>query len=173
MALSPGYGTSFKIKLVPDTQVCHPDVVSEETSRLRQRLMQLGERHQHQLELLLGERGPLIHGSFGTRRRVCGGENCRCTRGELHESKYLSATHRGQVRQVHVPAPEEADVDARVRRYARFKKARAELAALAQEQLQLVDSLGRSLLVPYPKDNPLPTPAPRGRPAKSNAKGVS
>ena len=141
--------------------------MSEETSRLRQQLVQLGERHQRQLGLLLGERGPLIHGCFGTRKRVCGGENCRCTRGELHESKYLSATHGGVVRQVHVPASEEADVDAGVKRLLRFKKARADLAALAQQQLQLVDRLGTSLLAPYPKDNPLPTPAPRGRPPKS------
>jgi hypothetical protein len=141
--------------------------MSRDLSRLRQRLLQAREEWQRQLELLLGERGPLIRGSFGTRRRVCGTPNCRCARGELHESKYLTASDEGKARQVHVPAGDEVMVAAGVDGYRRFHERRSRLAALTQEQLNLVDELGRSLLQPYPPDHPLPPPKRRGRPPKA------
>jgi len=140
-----------------------------ETSRLRQRLAEVGREHGRQLELLLGERGPLIRGSFGTRARVCGNPGCRCTRGARHESKYLTAPDGGRVRQVHVPASDEAQVAEGVARYRRFRWAQARVAELARVQLELADQLGRSLLAPYPPDQPLPPAARRGRVARGGA----
>lgn len=138
-----------------------------QASRTRQRLLELARQLQQQLELVLDERGPLIRGTFGTRRRVCGEPSCHCARdGELHESKYLSASDQGHTRQIHVPASEEAKVAAGVERYRRFHRERVRLAELAKKQLQLVDELGRSLLEPYPPGNPLPPARKRGRPPK-------
>ena len=137
-----------------------------QASRTRKRLLETVEQLHSQLELLLEERGPLIRGAYGTRRRVCGNPGCHCARGELHESKYLSATDQGRVRLVHVPASEESKVAAGVDRYRRFQKATARLAHLAKQQLELVDELGRSLLEPYPPGNPLPPARKRGRPPK-------
>lgn len=139
-----------------------------QASRTRRRLLETAEQMRSQLELLLEERGPLIRGAYGTRRRVCGKPGCRCAQGELHESKYLSATDAGRVRLVHVPASEEAKVAAGVERYRRFHRAGARLARLARQQLELVDELGRSLLEPYPPQNPLPAARKRGRPPKGS-----
>ncbi len=140
-----------------------------QASRVRQRLRELGEEQQRQLQLLLGERGPLIRGSFATRGRVCGGANCHCTRGELHFSKYLAATDGEKVRQVHVPAKDEVEVARGVARYRQFAKVRRHLADLAKLQLDLTEQLGRSLLKPYPPDDPLPPPRRRGRPPKETS----
>jgi len=137
--------------------------MAETTSRSRQQLRQLGEAQQRQLELLLGEHGPLIRGSFGTRARKCGKPTCRCAQGALHESKYLTASDDGRVRQVHVPAADEAKVADGVWRYRRFCRTRKKLAELAKRQLALVDALGRSLLEPYPPDDPIPPAQKRGR----------
>jgi uncharacterized protein DUF6788 len=134
-----------------------------DTSRLRQRLAEVGREHGRQLELLLSERGPLIRGSFGTRARVCGNPGCRCTRGERHESKYLTATDGGKVRQVHVPASDEGRVAEGVARYRRFRRTQARVAELAKLQLELADQLGRSLLAAYPPDHSLPPATRRGR----------
>lgn len=145
----------------------HPRLMGDETSRLRQQLLAGQDELLRQLEFFIAERGPLIRGSFGTRARVCGNPGCRCTRGELHESKYLTATDGGKVRQVHVPAADEVRVATGVKRYRRFQSERAKLklnlVKLMRRQLDLVDALGRSLLEPYPPDNPLPPPTPRGR----------
>jgi hypothetical protein len=126
----------------------------------------MADQMREQLELLLEERGPLIRGSFGVRKRVCGNPGCHCTQGQLHESKYLSATDQGRVRLVHVPAVEEAKVATGVERYRRFQRGSARLARLAKQQLELLDELGRSLLEPYPPGNPLPPAKKRGRPPK-------
>lgn len=138
--------------------------MSGDTSRLRLQLNALARRQTAQLELLLDERGPLIRGSLGVRARVCGNPGCRCARGELHESKYLSASDGGRTRQVHVPAADEVTVAAGVARYRQFQHRRAHLAELARQQLELVDALGRSLLAAYPPHKPLPPARRRGRP---------
>lgn len=137
--------------------------MADSTSRRRQQLRKLSEQLQQQLELVLGEHGPLLRGSFGKRARKCGKPTCRCARGELHESKYLTATDGDKVRQVHVPAGDEVKVAEGVARYRRFHKARKKLAQLHKRQLELVDQLGRSLLHPYPPDQPIPPARKRGR----------
>lgn len=139
----------------------------QDSSRLRQRLLGIEETRARQLQLLVGERGSLFRGTIGTRARVCGNPGCKCARGELHESKYLSAAVDGRTRQVHVPAGDEVTVAAAVERYRNFRAARAQLVELTRQQLELVDALGNSLLKPYPPDNPLPPPKRRGRPPKS------
>jgi len=142
--------------------------VGARSSHLRRRLLEARDAQVRQLDWILEQRDGLIRGSFGTRRRVCGNPGCRCARGELHESKYLTATDGGTARQVHVPAADEVRVAAGVTRYRRFREARGRLAVLAQQQLELVDEFGRSLLEPYPPDNPLPPPKRRGRPPKKD-----
>ena len=132
--------------------------MGERISRLRQRLRETSESQAHQLDLLLEDKGPLIRGSLGKRRRVCGNPTCHCATGEKHESTYLSASDGGQTRQVHVPVEHQDRVVAGVARYRRFRLAKAKLAELAQLQLELVDELGRSLLDPYPPEHPLPAP---------------
>jgi hypothetical protein len=149
--------------------------MSAETSRLRRQLLDTEHELHRQLEFILAHEGPLIRGSLGTRARVCGKPGCRCTRGELHESKYIAASDGGQMRQVHVPAADELRVADGVERYRRFREARSrladDLASLTRRQLELVDALGRSLLEPYPPDNPLPPPKRRGR--SKGGRGVS
>jgi hypothetical protein len=139
--------------------------MGERTSRLRQRLREAAERHREQIEHLLQESGPLIRGSFGTRARVCGNPGCHCARGERHTSKYLTATDGDRKRQVHVPVSDEQRVEDGVRRYRRFKQAKKRLAEIGGAALELVEDLGRALLAPYPKDNPLPAAKRRGKKA--------
>lgn len=139
----------------------------KDLSRIRQLLRATGERQARRLRALVAEHPGLIRGTFGTRRRVCGRPNCRCvTRGELHESHYLSATVEGGTRQVHVPAGDEVMVASGVRRYRRWRQRQAELLELGAEQMSLLDQLFELLLEPYPPDDPIPPPRKRGGRAK-------
>lgn len=133
------------------------------SSRVRQRLAEAAQRHLEQVELLLANKGPLIRGSFGSRRRVCGKPGCHCARGELHESKYLAASQEGKVRQVHVPESDVLEVSQGVAHYRRFLQSEAKLVELSALQLRLVSELGEAQLAPYPPENPLPPRARRGR----------
>ena len=137
--------------------------MGERTSRLRQRLLQAAEQRREQVERLLQEAGPLIRGSFGTRARVCGNPGCHCARGERHVSKYLTATDGDRQRQVHVPVADEQRVAEGVSRYRRFKETKKRLVEIGEKELELVEDLGRSLLAPYPPDDPLPPAKRRGR----------
>jgi hypothetical protein len=61
-------------------------------------------RLRSELNKLLSRQG-LLHGTLLRRKRVCGKPNCKCTRGELHESLYLVVTEGGESRQLYVPQP--------------------------------------------------------------------
>lgn len=137
--------------------------MGDTTSQLRQQLRRAADQYADLLAALLGEQGPLIRGTFRRVRRKCGRGNCRCTRGELHDSTYLAATVNGMTRQVYVPAKDEVEVAEDSERYRRFRKRRQRLGELARRHLELVDELGISLLKPYPPDNPVPPPQRRGR----------
>ena len=137
--------------------------MSGKRSLWRQELGRLAKQYDLQLDRVLHERRPLIRGTFGTRRRKCGKPNCHCVQGELHESKYVTATDGGRVRQIHVPDADEVKVEDGTYRYKRFLEARKTLGRLAKRQLELVDLLGDALLDPYPPDAPLPAAKKRGR----------
>lgn len=119
------------------------------------------------VDKLLAERPGLIRGTFGTRARKCGNPACRCAKGQLHESKYLSAAVQGQTRQVHVPAGDEVRVAEGVDRYQRWRQTRGQIAEADAELIKAIDALGVTLLVAYPPDNPIPAPRKRGRKPKT------
>lgn len=144
--------------------------MGEDKSRLRQAILDLEAERQRHLELVLGEQGPLIRGSVGRRRRVCGYSGCRCAKGELHASSYLSAAVAGRTRLVHIPEADVMHVRQAAKRYRRLRRARAQLVRLARKLVTLVDRLGNALLDRYPPGNPLPPALRRGRKAKDGSR---
>jgi hypothetical protein len=144
--------------------------VRENKSRLRRALVDVKEEHERQVEAVLGEKGPLIRGTVGRRRRKCGHSGCHCNQGELHESKYLSLAMGGRTRTVHLPEADVTRVDEAARRYRRFRRARAQLVRLGARLVELVDQLGHSLLEGYPPGDPAVPAARRGRKAQHEAR---
>lgn len=144
--------------------------MGEDKSRLRQAILRLEAERQRHLELVLGEQGPLIRGSVGRRRRVCGYSGCRCAKGERHSSRYLSAAVGGRTRLVHLPEADVMYVSKATGRYRRFRWRRAQLVRLSSRLAALVDRLGNALLEGYPPDNPLPPALRRGRKAKNGSR---
>ncbi|MDP7304275.1 MAG: hypothetical protein QGG09_14315 [Pirellulaceae bacterium] len=65
--------------------------MSAEERRWRSRLTQLVSQHR------------FMHATLLRRRRVCGKPNCRCTRGQKHESLYLMLRKQGKLHQLYVP----------------------------------------------------------------------
>ena len=57
-----------------------------------------------------------------------------------------------------------------VARYRRFRRMRKRLVELEALVLELMDDLGRSLLLPYPPEDPLPPASRRGRKAKDETR---
>jgi hypothetical protein len=113
------------------------------TQRLSSLRSQLTQALQ-QLPGLLAEcfgREPLLPGSLYTLRRKCGKPNCRCTRGELHESTALSYRGEGRPRNIS-PPPEQIDTLRTITgSYRRVRQARAKLVRWQRQLLVLVDEL--------------------------------
>ena len=114
--------------------------MTQRLSSLRSQLNQAPQQLAALLELCFG-RESLLPGSLYTLRRKCGKPNCRCTRGELHESTVLS--YRGQGRPKNIsPLPEQIDTLRKMTDdYRRVRQARAKLVRWQRELLKLVDAL--------------------------------
>ncbi|MFN2119908.1 MAG: DUF6788 family protein [Anaerolineales bacterium] len=78
----------------------------------RARMSAVERRARSQLAQLLSQRG-MMRGTLLVRTRRCGKANCRCARGEGHESLFLVISENGRTRQLFVPK----DWESRVRRW--------------------------------------------------------
>ena len=115
--------------------------MTQRLSTLRSQLTQLQQQLPQLLEDCFG-REPLLPGSLYVLRRKCGKPNCRCTRGELHESTVLSYRGQGRRPQNITPAPEQLDrLRAMTDDYRRVRQARAKLVRWQRQLLDLVDAL--------------------------------
>jgi len=114
--------------------------MNQQLSSLRSQLLAV----QHQLPQLLEEclgREPLLPGSLYTLRRKCGKPNCRCSRGELHESTVLSYRGQGRPRNISPPPEQLGALQSMTRDYRRCRQARAHLVRWQRQLLKLVDAL--------------------------------
>ena len=109
-------------------------------SRIRQALVQLRDELGLLLEVFLA-RDPLVKGSVYELRRKCGKPACACARGELHGTVVLSWSEAGRTRLRSLPPGRRSDVRTAVRRYQRFRRARARLVKLHAEMLALIAAL--------------------------------
>ena len=120
-----------------------------ESSRLRQRLVQMAKRLSYLIDGLAAERGPVVRGAFQLHGTRCGKPNCRCMRGELHPTAVLAVTEKGQRRNVYLRPVDREKVQRLSERYRRFREARAEIVKLSAEVLSLADQLLETLIEPY------------------------
>lgn len=76
---------------------------------------------------------PMLRGNLTTFRRRCGKPNCRCAKGEPHESPALTYTQGGRTKTLTLSASEVREVRAALGRYTRAK---AQLDRSASKGLQ-------------------------------------
>ncbi len=115
--------------------------MQNKASKLRKKLRSIEQGRTNSVEAILRERGPLRKGTLVTVRRKCGKPNCRCTTGQRHTAKYLSVKEQGKTRMIYVPQAAETKVAKQAQRYRGLRKARAQLAKMSQESLDIIDQL--------------------------------
>ena len=86
-----------------------------------------------------GKTAPMARGSIYTLRGKCGKDNCRCRRGELHETPVLSYSLKGRT---HIITLREKNVPRVRQALDRYKRAKDELEA---EALAGIEALRREL----------------------------
>jgi hypothetical protein len=93
------------------------------------------------LAQVVSQRG-LLRGSLLVRRRGCGKPNCRCARGEKHQSLYLAVSEGGRTRQLFVPRRWEALVRQWVADYRQAQTLLEELSRLSWRKVRARDEKG-------------------------------
>lgn len=98
-------------RLDKSPDICHNSIMSDRKGDCIHRAhMSAAERRtRSQLAQLLSQRG-VIRGTLLVRKRKCGKANCRCARGEGHESLLLVISENGRTRQLFVPKDWESRV---------------------------------------------------------------
>ena len=114
--------------------------MNQQLSSLRSQLLKAQEELPKLLEDCLG-RDPLLPGSLYTLKRKCGKSNCRCSRGELHDSTVLSYRGNGQPRNISPPPDQLGSLRSMTHAYRRCRQARAKLVRWHRQLLTLVDAL--------------------------------
>jgi hypothetical protein len=117
--------------------------MKRDQSHLRQELRRLEASRELYVSRILAERGPLRRGSFVTVWRKCGKPGCHCAQGSQgHPGKYLSLPPG---RHIYVPSSEHVRVAEEAEHYRRYRQARAMLAKLTQQALEVIDELEQAL----------------------------
>jgi hypothetical protein len=119
-------------------------------SRLRQKLDQTERERRRHVERLLGERGPLVRGSFVAQPGRCGRPSCKCARGQFHDAAALYTRAEGRSVCTYVPRADREHVRQANQRDREFRKARATLAKLGRTTTELANQLQEALSEPYP-----------------------
>jgi hypothetical protein len=109
-------------------------------SRLRQSLVGLADEVKRLIEPFLSDQ-PVIKGTVYELKRKCGKAGCKCAQGELHRRMVVSASEKGKTRLRVIPRGFVFEVQNKVRRYQRLRRARARLVVLHKEMLQLMDEM--------------------------------
>lgn len=98
--------------------------------------MTAAERHaRSQLAQVLSQRG-VIRGTPLVRKRKCGKANCRCARGEGHESLFLVISENGRTRQFFVPKDWEPRVQQWVADYRRVRNLLEDVSRIFWDKLR-------------------------------------
>ena len=137
----------------------------DDPAALRQLIGRTEQARKQQLQVLFATRQRMVRGSFVLLGKKCGKAGCACTRGDLHPTRYLSASQDGRTRMVYVSAEQAATVKPAAERYQRFRRARAQLVKLSTRTVALADRLQQALT------EPLAPASGRRRPGGQGQKG--
>jgi hypothetical protein len=87
------------------------------------------------------KREPLVKGTLYERRRRCGREGCRCSRGAPHVSLAFCLSEEGQTKHPSLRDIEPERLRGPVESYRRFRAARAELTKTWSAFIESVDEM--------------------------------
>jgi hypothetical protein len=103
-----------------------------DVSKLRQKVHRLDEQRRMLLQQVLRP-SPMIAGSLYQMRRRCGNPRCKCARGHLHTSWYLSRRQQGRTKLTYIGKIVPDWFAKRIHRYQRHQKILARIRKIDAE----------------------------------------
>ena len=101
-------------------------------SKLRQKVYQLDRQRRALLHQVLRLRA-MISGSLYQMHRRCGNPRCKCARGQLHASWYVSEYQQGRTKLTYIGRVVPNWLSPRVHRYQRHQKSLARIRKIDAE----------------------------------------
>jgi hypothetical protein len=123
--------------------------LADDPSKLRQQLWR-SQAAANRLLRRLARIQPMVQGSFYLLKRRCGNPNCRCARGELHESWVITRSQGGKGRTFTVPVEDRGRLRQLTGEYRQYIRGRALLSKRQAQILALVDQLAQERLEVWP-----------------------
>jgi hypothetical protein len=109
-------------------------------SRLRQSLVHLTDEVRQLVDPFLSDK-PVIKGSVYELKRKCGKPGCKCAQGELHRRMVVSASEKGKTKLRVIPRGYLVEVEGKVKRYQKLRRARTRLVEVHKKILQVIDEM--------------------------------
>jgi len=120
-------------------------------SRLRQKILLLDQRRLSLIKTLLRPL-PMISGSLYQMHRSCGNPRCKCARGKLHSSWYLSTRKDKKTKLVYIGKIVPERLSIHVLRYQSYQKTLAEIRQIDSEISSTLNQLRETKLKTFDKD---------------------
>lgn len=121
-------------------------------SRLRQKIILLDEKRLSLIKRLLRPL-PMISGSLYQMHRSCGNPRCKCARGELHSSWYLSTRKDKKTKLIYIGKIVPEWLSTSVRRYQSYQKTLADIRKIDSEISMTLNQLRETKLKTFDKDH--------------------
>ncbi|MFQ5351905.1 MAG: DUF6788 family protein [Candidatus Binatia bacterium] len=118
-------------------------------SKKRKRILERMAKLEASMSQFLEVREPMVHGWVRRNRRKCGHPNCRCARGELHETLTFGTREGGREFHRGIPTEKVAALQACTKRWRRYRRGRAALVKEFDRLLNEIDSLEKLLCQPW------------------------
>lgn len=121
-------------------------------SRLRQKIILLDEKRLSLIKRLLRPL-PMISGSLYQMHRSCGNPRCKCARGELHSSWYLSTRKDKKTKLIYIGKIVPEWLSTSARRYQSYQKTLADIRKIDSEISVTLNQLRETKLKTFDKDH--------------------
>ncbi len=93
-------------------------------------------------------RKKLIAGTPVEKYKACNKGNCRCTRGEFHGPTYYISRKEGKrTKMIYIKQELWSDIEKKIERYQRWRRARARMVKINQEILLNLDKMEKAITV--------------------------
>ena len=120
-------------------------------SRLRQKILLLDQKRLSLIKTLLRPL-TMISGSLYQMHRPCGNPRCKCARGELHSSWYLSTRKDKKTKLIYIGKIVPEWLSTRVRRYQSYQKTLTEIRKIDSEISVTLNQLRETKMKIFNKD---------------------
>ena len=112
----------------------------ERFGRLRQSLGRLAQEVNQLIKPFFSDQG-VVKGSVYELKRNCGKPGCQCTKGRLHRRMVVSASEKGHTKLTVIPRGFLVEVQRKVERYRRLRRARSRLIEVHKKMLNVMDEM--------------------------------